>query len=116
MKRMVVGAVLAFAVALLGCKKEKVLVDEVRLNAKKITLTVGETRLLSAEVVPADASDKQIEWRTSNSKVVMVDANGKVTAFGAGEAIIVVVAKDEGGAQAECVVKVLTNSDQFGRK
>lgn len=116
MKRMVVCAVFAFAVALLGCKKEKVLVDEIRLNAQKITLTVGEAKLLSAEVAPADAADKLIDWRTSDMKVVLVDARGKVTALGAGEAVVVAVAKDEGGAKAECAVTVLPKSDQQDSK
>lgn len=107
-----VGALLAFAVALVGCKKDKVLVERIVLSESDITLPVGDAVELRAEVVPADAMDKLIEWRTSDSEVVIVNTKGKVSAIAEGEAIVTAEAKDESGVKAMCTVRVMPKLDR----
>ena len=56
----------------------------------------NETYNLSATVTPSDAIDKSVTWSSSAPDIADVDANGKVTAKSAGEAIITVTTADEG--------------------
>ena len=55
---------------------------------EKTTLIVGDEVQLTATVYPETATDKTVEWLSNNEKVAMVDTTGKVTAIGAGNAII----------------------------
>lgn len=81
-------------------------VTEVRLNRTNATLNEGESLTLTATVNPANATDKSVNWSTSRSTVATVDANGRVTALGAGTAVITATAADGSGASASCEVTV----------
>ena len=80
-------------------------VTGVSLDRKELTMTAGDEVQLTATVEPADASDKSVEWASSDATVATVDANGKVTAVAAGAATITVKTKD-GGKTAACAVTV----------
>lgn len=80
-------------------------VTGVKLDNGKLELKAGETAQLTATVEPSDASDKSLEWTSSDAKVATVDASGKVTAVGVGNATITVKTKD-GGKTATCAVTV----------
>lgn len=70
-----------------------------------LSLTVGDTRTVTATVAPADATDKSITWTSSDSSVVSVDAQGKLTALKAGTATITATTAD-GGFSDTCTVTV----------
>ena len=76
----------------------------VSLSETSKQLTVGEQFTLIPVFAPADASNKQVEWSSSDATVASV-AGGVVTAVGAGSATITVTAKD-GGHTATCDVTV----------
>lgn len=80
-------------------------VTGVTLNKTTLPLTVGDTETLTATVAPSDASNKAVTWKSSNTAVATVDANGKVTAVAAGEATITVTTTD-GSFTATCTVTV----------
>ncbi|MBD5134843.1 MAG: starch-binding protein, partial [Lachnospiraceae bacterium] len=52
------------------------------------TLDLGETCTFTAEVSPADATNKIITWSSSDTSVATVSGNGKVTGKGEGAATI----------------------------
>ena len=52
------------------------------------SLSVGDTLQLRAEVHPDNATKKDVEWKSSNTDVATIDANGLVTTTGAGNAKI----------------------------
>ena len=60
----------------------------VSLSDSSAALALGETKQLTATVSPADASNKNVTWSTSNKEVATVDDNGLVTAVAAGNATI----------------------------
>lgn len=98
---------LLFALACGGGSKSSdttaVSVTEVRLSASTLSLNVGETRTLTATVLPANATNLAVTWASSAPDVASV-ANGTVTARSQGTATATVTA--EGGKTATCVVTV----------
>lgn len=81
-------------------------VNKITLNKKFVNLAVKDSVKISAIVLPANAQNKAVEWTSSNSKVAVVDSTGKVSAKGAGEAIITATAKDGSMVKDQCRVKV----------
>lgn len=71
---------------------------------------IGATATLTATVAPANATNKNVTWATSNDKVATV-ANGTVTATGDGEATITVTTQD-GNKTATATVTVKTTKDE----
>ncbi len=70
-----------------------------------MSLQVGGSGILTAEVGPVTADNRNVIWSTSNASVATV-ANGVVTAVGPGTAIITATAADGSGVSANCVVTV----------
>lgn len=77
----------------------------ISLNQTELYMEKGDTETLAATVMPANATDRRVEWSSSNSSVAIVDQTGKITALNNGEADI--VAKASNGLQSVCHVKVL---------
>ena len=81
--------------------------ESITLDKSEMTLNVGETATLAASITPADATDQNITWTSSNTNVASVN-NGTVKALKAGTAIITAECS---GKEAECVVIVLVPTD-----
>lgn len=78
----------------------------VSISENSATMTVGETKQLTATVTPEDAYIKTVKWSSNNVSAVKVDENtGKLTAVGAGIATITVTTVD-GSHTASCKVTV----------
>lgn len=75
---------------------------DIELSDKNINIAKGNAVTLTATLKPEGAID-EIRWSSSDSKVATVDANGKVTAIGAGKATITAKA---GNQTATCEVTV----------
>ena len=82
-----------------------VAVTSVSLNKTTLSLVKGNSTTLNATVNPSNATNKALTWASSNTNVATVDSNGKVTAKGAGTAIITV--KTNNGKSATCTVTVI---------
>jgi len=68
-----------------------VLVTGVTIDQDDLTLEVGDTRTLTATVVPGNATNSAVTWSSNNTDAVTVNANtGLITAIAPGEAIITV--------------------------
>ncbi len=81
-------------------KNPSIPVTEVRLNKSAVTLGKGETYSLSASVSPSNATDKNVKWRTSNSKILTVDQKGNVRTLGTGVAWV--TARSASGKEKSC--------------
>jgi LPXTG-motif cell wall-anchored protein len=77
----------------------------VSLDKTSVELKINESLGLKASISPADATNKDVTWTSSDEKIAKVDANGKVIAVGAGKVTITVTTKD-GGFKATCEVIV----------
>ncbi|MBO5225947.1 MAG: Ig-like domain-containing protein, partial [Parabacteroides sp.] len=74
------------------------------ITPTEVTLTVGETAVLSATVFPTDADNPAVTWSTSDETVVTVQ-EGLITAVAPGTAVIKVTTVD-GNYTASCLVTV----------
>lgn len=71
-----------------------VAVTNVKIEATKTTLKVGETTMLKAVVEPTTATNKKVTWSSSDDKVAIIDSNGQVKGIKEGEATITATTED----------------------
>lgn len=111
MKKMLrIAAALAALLAMtnfIGCKNDDdddgdVDVTDVKITSTVTEVTAGETITLTAEVLPADATNKTVTWTSSDNTVATVK-DGVVTGVKAGETTITASA---GGKNATVKVTV----------
>ena len=76
-------------------------------------LAAGSSFQLTATVIPADATNKNVTWSSSDTNVATVDQTGKVTAVNGGTATITVTT-EQNSYTAECVVKVTPKGSSEG--
>ena len=85
-------------------------VTSVSLNETTLTLNKGEMYTLIATVLPDNATNRDVEWKSADESVASVDNNGIVEAIAGGSTVISVVTVD-GAKTAFCNVTV--NADQY---
>ncbi len=96
----------ALSVSFAACKRPMPsMVNNVSLNMEQAVLVTGEEFSLSANVEPAEATNKTVNWSSSNTDVVTVDSNGKCVAVGVGAATVTATTAD-GGKTGDCTVFV----------
>ena len=81
-------------------------VSSITLNEKSAIMNVSETKQLTATVLPNNATDKTVNWKSSNISVATVSSNGFVTAIAEGAATITCTANDGSGVSASCTITV----------
>nr|WP_317618374.1 Ig-like domain-containing protein [Paenibacillus sp. PL91] len=75
------------------------------VSKTELSLTKGEKSTLQAAILPANATNHDVEWSTSSSAVATVSSKGEVTAIAPGKATITLTSKD-GGFKATTTVTV----------
>lgn len=108
-KHFLATALCAFAMlGVMGCAEKKPQEDvKITLSETMIELTVGETKEIKASVVPSDAVEKHIVWKSSDEKIVVVDG-GMITAKEEGKATITATTS---GKSATCEVQVKAKTE-----
>ena len=79
-------------------------VASLSLSESSIELFEGGTYLLSASILPTNASDKIVYWSSSDPKIASVDQGGVVLARSAGSTTIKASA---GGKFTDCLIRVM---------
>lgn len=80
-------------------------VTGVSLNKTSLVLTAKRSEQLKAVIDPVNATNKAVTWKSSNSSIVKVTANGTVIGVAPGTAKVTVTTQD-GGFTAACNVTV----------
>ncbi len=88
-------------------------VTGIKLSANTLTLKTGESAALTAEVLPANASIKTVNWSSSDSSVAYVN-NGVVTGWSVGKVTIYAKSWD-GAVSAACEVTVYSTIKKIGK-
>lgn len=87
--------------------EEKIPVTGIKLDKDNISFSkIGETTFLNASILPEDASNKNVTWESSDTKVAIV-SKGKVVCTGFGTAVISAVSVN-GDFMATCIINATT--------
>ena len=84
----------------------KAKVTGITLDRTSAEVKRGEKLTLNATVSPSYASNKKVVWKSANTKIATVDANGSVTAKAPGRTKITVTSSENSSYQASCTVTV----------
>ena len=84
----------------------KAKVTGITLDRTSAEVKRGEKLTLNATVSPSYASNKKVVWKSANTKIATVDANGSVTAKAPGRTKITVTSVENSSYQASCTVTV----------
>lgn len=94
-----------------GIKSNEILVHsivkikEITLSKETLEIDVGKSETLLATIMPENATNKNLIWKSSNEDIAKVDENGNVIGNNVGECIVSVSSEDE-NLVAECKIKV----------
>lgn len=89
------------------------------LSSESVELGIGETAKVTATPVPANATNKSLEWEIADPKIATVDSSGNITGVAIGETTSTVYGEDR-TISATCSVSVkarytlYSNSTDFG--
>lgn len=90
--------------------KSKALVRQVSLTKpsdKTMTMNIGQKYQLTVKVAPKNATNKDVSYKSSDTKVLDVSTSGKMTAIKKGTAKVTVMAKDGSRKKAVLTVTVV---------
>ena len=83
-------------------------VNSVQLNSSELELHVGDRFKLTATVLPENATNKNLEWVSSNENVAFVEAEGYVRGIAAGYCNVIVRSTDGSNMQSSCRIHVVS--------
>lgn len=78
----------------------------ITLDKTELSIEEGQEETITATVEPNDATNKEIEWISSDSTIATIDKTGKIIAVKAGNITITATAKDGSEIKAVCNVEV----------
>mgnify|MGYP005761988863 CR=1 FL=1 len=86
--------------------KKEVLITNIEVD-ETLELYENETRTLTIKIEPTNATNKNLQWSSSNDNIVTVDSSGTIRAVSQGDAEITVTSTDGSNKSATCKVKVI---------
>jgi|GEM_PF-1952809 len=89
-------------------------VTNISLDHTSLVIDGKNSAQLTATIAPQDATNKEINWKSSDTSVAVVDETGKVTGVNPGTAVISAVTND-GGHKAVCNVNILLNGEDVSK-
>lgn len=90
------------------------LIESISLTPNVISEQEGAEIQIIANVLPENATDKSLEWTSSDNSIATVDQNGLVHLLKSGNATITATAKDGSGVSATCNVEsILTGIEEI---
>ncbi|MGN0448447.1 MAG: Ig domain-containing protein [Acutalibacteraceae bacterium] len=85
----------------------KIDVTGLSLNRSSITVKVDEIAQLLATISPANASEKGVQWKSSDTRVFICDQKGRIKGVSAGKAILSATSVDNPNCKFDCLVEVV---------
>ena len=70
-------------------------------------MNIGDSKQLSASVLAESATNRKLRWTSSNSGIISVDANGRISAKNVGRATIYAYATDGSGIFDSVTIEVI---------
>lgn len=82
------------------------LVEEVIVTPKDQKLKVNDLLQMAVSVLPENADNKNVTWKSDDTAIAKVDAAGKVTAVAVGTTTISAVSRDGSNKSGSCIITV----------
>ena len=83
---------------------DKVEVSGMTLNVTSKELNIGETFVVVADILPVNATDKNISWSTSDKNIAVVSDDGIITAINSGKAYVTAITRNK--IEAKVLIEV----------
>ena len=87
------------------CKPIPKEIESLSFAQDEVSVKIGESINLIVTIKPSELSSSKLIWKSSNSKIVSVDENGKIKGLVSGKAVITVTSSN--GKKATCQVEVV---------
>lgn len=84
------------------------LANSVQLNISELELNVGDSYILTATVLPEAATNKTLEWSSTNENVALVEGDGTIRGTGTGYCTIKARSTDGSNKMASCSIHVVS--------
>ncbi len=81
-----------------------ILVESITITPDVWSGVEGDTKQLVATVLPANATNTSLIWKSSNEKVATVDGTGLVRIVAEGTCEVTATAADGSGVEAKCII------------
>lgn len=94
------------AVCKVTAERKEILPTSITLDKADVTMNVGETTKLKADVWPTNADNKSVIWNSDNEDIAKVSSDGVVTAVKAGKTKVYATTQAN-NLKAECEITVL---------
>lgn len=94
-----------------GIKSNEILVKaiigvkEIILSKDNLEITIGNSEKLTATILPENATNKNLFWKTSDENIAKNDGNGTITGVNVGQCIAYASTEDE-KVVAQCVINI----------
>lgn len=82
-------------------------VSGITLNKTSLSIEEGKTDILTATILPDDATNKGVTWTSDNESIAKVSSNGEITAIKPGTATISATTTDQ-NKTAQCKITVIS--------
>ena len=89
---------------------QEIAVSDLYIEETGIRILQGETKKLTARILPADAANQSISWKSEDNTIAVVSEDGTVKGLGVGTTEII-VRSESSGKNAICRVKVYQEED-----
>jgi uncharacterized protein YjdB len=83
-------------------------VTGININKGLTTINTGKQEKLAATILPSNATNQTLSWKSSNGSVVSVDSSGTITGIAVGTSSVSVSTSD-GGFTKSCLVNVISD-------
>ncbi len=87
-------------------EKQFVLINSISLNPNSVRIPVGDNHKILPILSPADATNKNLIWSSTNNSVATISQDGVVDGVGEGKAVIIATTQDGSNLSATCEVEV----------
>jgi len=81
----------------------------ISIDVTSAAMRINGTLEITATILPDNATDAGVIWKSSNTRVATVDQDGNVRAIGAGTAVITAISKWNPLVEASCEVTVVAD-------
>lgn len=88
-------------------EEKTVSVENIKINENLTTMKVGENTKLTVTITPENATDKNVEWESSNEDIATISETGKIVALDVGKVKITAKTSDGKADVIEITVEEL---------